>query len=76
MPTTIFQNTAPLNTNCWLGLDLGSTSIKAVAVTPADATRAKFPESFALATAAWDGPISHRHRVPIGTLPLLARRRR
>ena len=70
----------------FLGLDLGSTSAKAVAVTPADATRAKFPESFALAIAAWDGPIrgepvrpftdSHRDRVPLGTLPFLARRRR
>jgi hypothetical protein len=70
----------------FLGLDLGGTSVKGVAVTPDGETLAKFHESFALAIAAWDGPIrgepvrpftdSHRDRVPLGTLPFLARRRR
>jgi hypothetical protein len=34
-----FPKHCPLNTDCWLGLDPSSTSVKAVAVTPADATR-------------------------------------
>lgn len=49
MPTAVLLNTGQPNTDYWLGLDLGGTSVKGIAVTPAGGTLAKFHESFALA---------------------------